>query len=189
MRWEMGEKLSREWAEELKNQGERDFALACLEVGCEVYYQIAVGDSMIDFYVVNPKTKTEGKLVEVTMEKRLIWKKYIHKVWRSEKKVVNTTGLRKQRQLDSMMQSGHKWTMLFDEEVSNLKALEGLERVGLGVQLVESAVHTVDVDRIQFILSLAKATICLNGITGWESIHLYRFGRLAGGEEVTNKNG
>ena len=123
MRLEMGERLTWGLAEKLRYQGEKDFALACLEVGCEVYYQIPIGDSKIDFYVVNPKANTGGKLVEVTMEKRdELKKRYIQKGRGVQKKrVINATGLRKQRQLDSMRQSGHKWTVLFNEEIGNLR--------------------------------------------------------------------
>ena len=123
MRLEMGERLTWGLAEKLRNQGEKDFALACLEVGCEVYYQIPIGDSKIDFYVVNPKANTGGKLVEVTMEKRTdLRKRYIQRGRGGQKKrVINATGLRKQRQMDNMKQSGYRWTMLFSEEVSNLR--------------------------------------------------------------------
>lgn len=80
MRLEKGPRLTTQTAKKIINEGERNFALACLGVGCEVYHQIAVGISNIDFLVINPKANTEGKLVEVTMEKRAnIEKKFIKK--------------------------------------------------------------------------------------------------------------
>ena len=45
----------------ITNEGERNFALACLEVGCEVYHQVEVGDSDIDFLVVNPQAGSSGR--------------------------------------------------------------------------------------------------------------------------------
>lgn len=123
MRLEKGSRLTEYKALEIVNEGERNFALACLEVGCDVYYQIPVGISNIDFLVVNPKANTEGKLVEITMEKKAnIDKKFIKKKFgKSRKKIPNETGARKHRQIESMKESGHKWTILYDEEVRRLR--------------------------------------------------------------------
>ena len=83
---EKGLRLTEELAGEIKNQGEKAFALACLEVGCEVYYQIPVGDSNIDFRVINPKANNRGKLVEITMEKRKdVEKKFVQKTKNGKK--------------------------------------------------------------------------------------------------------
>jgi hypothetical protein len=82
-----------------------------------------VGISNIDFYVINPRAFTAGKLVEVTMEKREDMDKiFVSKVVGGKRlKVKNTTGPRKKRQIESMKESGHKWTILFDREVNNLR--------------------------------------------------------------------
>lgn len=127
MRLEIGKQLSESEAMKIENEGERLFALACLEVGVEVYAQIPVGISNIDFYVINPKAYTAGKLVEVTMEPREdMDKKFVTKISKGvRKKVLNTTGPRKKRQMESMKESGHKWTILFDREVNNLRNRKG----------------------------------------------------------------
>jgi len=110
-------------ASSLENEGEMLFALACIEKGCEIYYEISVGCSKIDFFVVNPRAYSAGKLVEVTMEKKEDLDKLI--VTREKNGViveeVNKTGFRKNRQIENMKQSGHKWTILFDSEVNNLR--------------------------------------------------------------------
>lgn len=123
MRLELGKPISVAEASSLENEGEMLFALACLEKGCEVYYEIPVGCSKIDFFVVNPHAFTAGKLVEVTMEKKEDLNKLIIEIERDNKKVevANTTGFRKNRQIENMKQSGHKWTILFDSEVKNLR--------------------------------------------------------------------
>ncbi|HEX9008200.1 MAG TPA: hypothetical protein VF837_02990 [Patescibacteria group bacterium] len=121
---ELGIPLSEEDARGIKDEGERAFALACLEADCLVFHQIVVGQSKIDFFVLNPKNpSTEGKLVEVTLEsKEDIEKKHIRKgKGRHAKKVINTTGMRKQRQIESMRSSGLPWTILCRNEVENLK--------------------------------------------------------------------
>ena len=120
----MGYSLTEAEALSIKDQGERDFALACIEVGCLLYTQIPVGNSRIDFLVVNPKNpSSKGKLVEVTYEKRAdIEKKHIKKgKGHQAKKVINTTGMRKLRQIDRMKNSGLPWTILCGEEMENLK--------------------------------------------------------------------
>ena len=123
MNKENGWRLFLSEAEKITNEGERLFALACLEVGCKVFYQIPVGASNIDFLVVNPKAKTRGKLVEVTMEKREDMEKMFVTRMKDGKEVIvaNTTGFRKQRQIESMKDSGRKWTILFNEEIRNLR--------------------------------------------------------------------
>ena len=121
---ELGIPLSEVEALGIKDEGERAFALACLESDCLVFHQITVGQSKIDFFVLNPKNpSTEGKLVEVTLEsKEDIDKKHIRKgKGRHAKKVINTTGMRKQRQIESMRTSGLPWTILCRNEINNLK--------------------------------------------------------------------
>lgn len=123
MRLELGNPMSVTEASSLENEGEMLFALACIEKGCEIYYEISVGCSKIDFFVVNPRAYSAGKLVEVTMEKKEDLDKLI--VTREKNGViveeVNKTGFRKNRQIENMKQSGHKWTILFDSEVNNLR--------------------------------------------------------------------
>jgi len=123
MRLEIGKQLTEVEALNIQNEGERLFALACISVGVEVYSQIPVGISNIDFFVVNPKAFTVGKLVEVTMEKKEDLDKKFVTIEKCgvKRRVLNTTGPRKKRQMESMKQSGHKWTILFDREVNNLR--------------------------------------------------------------------
>ena len=123
MRLEIGRPLTETEASVLENEGERLFAEACLEVGCEVYYGIQVGNSKIDFFVINPHAYSQGKLVEVTMERKEELDKMIVTRIRNGVKTeeVNKTGFRKNRQIENMKESGHKWTILFDSEVKNLR--------------------------------------------------------------------
>jgi hypothetical protein len=57
------------------------------------------------------------------MEKREVLEEpFVLKVIGNSKKLVkNSTGIRKQRQIESMKESGHKWTILFDGEVESLR--------------------------------------------------------------------
>lgn len=128
------EYLTLEQAKALKSDSERDFALRCLAVGCLLVHQIPVGSSVIDFLVINPKRyidsaiEPRGKLVEVT---------YFNKVSRSHRKSTqkkNTgtkekknrhkyqeTKARKNRQIEAMKASGYPWTILYSEQLTNIK--------------------------------------------------------------------
>jgi hypothetical protein len=118
--------LTIEQAMEIKDEGERVFALSCIAVGCNLQHQISVGDSIIDFLVVNPKKpphlENKGTLVEVTlMPKEDIDKRtLLRKIKGKKRRVINKTGFRKKRQEKSMTESDYQWTMLYRENILNL---------------------------------------------------------------------
>jgi hypothetical protein len=118
----LGLPLTKEEAVQINDLRERTFALACIKVGCEVYSQIPVGNSRIDFFVINPKND-RGKLVEITYESREdIYKKNLTVIKKGRKKrVPNNTGLRKQRQIESMKASGLPWTILCRDEMQKIE--------------------------------------------------------------------
>lgn len=105
--------LTRETALCLCNASERDFALRALNVGCEVYYSIPVGNSLIDFYVVNPKRKEEdgGIIVEVTE----LLKEDLQAG--TTTCVSSRTAQRKKRQIEAMVATGRKYVVLFGENL------------------------------------------------------------------------
>lgn len=118
-------------ARKIKDDAERSFALLCLSVGLLLKHQIPVGDSTIDFLVVNPKSKNKkGKLVEITMCKKDVLKEkeqnngsyiqspnltyggYAKNISGQKFNTVKNIG-RKARQLKRMQDSGYAHTMLF----------------------------------------------------------------------------
>lgn len=126
--------LTLEQAEALKSDSERDFALRCLAVGCLLVHQIPVGSSVIDFLVINPKRyanasgEPRGKLVEVTQldespkrqkntasGRRKSASKY------KKKQKYKKTKERKNRQVEAMTFSGYPWTILYNEQLKNMK--------------------------------------------------------------------
>jgi hypothetical protein len=114
----------------IASDSERIFALKCLAVGCKVWYQVLVGHSIIDFLVVNPKRpdnhSKKGTLVEVTLlKKEHAYQKCLKKLIRGKKNrtVPNTTGQRKQRQIEAMQASGYHWTILYHHNLRSLQQL------------------------------------------------------------------
>lgn len=115
-------------ARKIKDEAERSFALLCLAHGLILKHQIPVGDSVIDFLVINPKSKNKkGKLVEVTLCNADVLKEKIPKNLVSQEDTygsyakdisdhsfdqVKNRG-RKARQLKRMQNSGFHYTMLF----------------------------------------------------------------------------
>lgn len=125
--------LTLEEALGIKSESERYFAVACLEVGCILYYQIAIDRSIIDFLVINPripKTRRVGKLVEVTL------------MWREELNRKNRTGLRKQHQIANMKESGLAWTILYRGEIERLRQRLGED--GQSLTFLEGGETDVD---------------------------------------------
>lgn len=115
--------LTKNQAEEIPNQSERLFALRCLAVGCVVYYQVPVGQSLIDFLVTNPKVpQSKGTLVEVTLlDKESMHKRRIKKAGKNRKrKTTNRTAKRKERQIESMKESGGRWTILYKDNIAGI---------------------------------------------------------------------
>jgi|GEM_PF-1983822 len=122
--------LSVEQAKTISSSSERNFALRCLAVGCLLYYQVPIGHSCIDFLVINPKAhqhadlleESYGILVEVTLLSRADKeKKTRQKVIKGKKKkLVNKTGLRKERQIQAMAISGYRWTILYEENMEKI---------------------------------------------------------------------
>ena len=118
--------LTLERAELIEEISKRIFALKCISVGCLVQEEIAVGHSIIDFLVINPKRleheETLGKLVEVTMMSKLdLMKNKVHRrVNGRKRRVLNKSGIRKQRQIESMIQSEYPWTILYGEHIGNI---------------------------------------------------------------------
>ncbi|HNS65543.1 MAG TPA: hypothetical protein PKJ26_03540 [Candidatus Woesebacteria bacterium] len=128
------EYLTLEQAKALNSASERDFALRCLAVGCLLVHQIPVGSSVIDFLVINPKRytnaggETRGKLVEVTQldesPERQINSTNKRRKSRNKNKIkqqYQKTKARKERQVDAMRSSGHPWTILYNEQLKNMK--------------------------------------------------------------------
>jgi hypothetical protein len=118
-----GQPLSEEEAYGITDEAEKIFALRCLEKGILLYHQVEVGNSVIDFLVVNPKAVSPGKIVEVTMQKKEDLEKKTVTIGEGKNKrtVPNKTGFRKQRQIESMKQSGWNWTILMNEEMKRLR--------------------------------------------------------------------
>ncbi len=90
--------LNKEQALAIPNPTERLFALRVLEAGCEIAHQIPIGDSVIDFLVVNPNNpRSQGKLVETTlMMREQMDQNTIAKMVKGKKRrVTNDTGKRK----------------------------------------------------------------------------------------------
>lgn len=120
--------LTRQEAEAITSQSEREFALRCLAVGCLLVHQVQVGMSTIDFLVINPRRRTEtgalteGKLVEVTlMSEDQKDKKFVKRHHKDKgHKTLNTTGQRKDRQIQAMEASGYSWTILYKESIRRL---------------------------------------------------------------------
>lgn len=115
-------------ARKIKDQAERSFALLCLAYGLILKHQIPVGDSVIDFLVINPKSKNKkGKLVEITLCNADVLKEktpnnppfddhtyggYAKNISGQNFNTVKNIG-RKARQLKRMQDSGYAHTMLF----------------------------------------------------------------------------
>ncbi len=114
--------LSLDDAQKITSESERVFALRCLAVGCVLYYQVPVGHSVIDFLVENPKVpQSSGTLVEVTlMDKEWLHKKRLKKLGKhtKTKRKNNVTGKRKERQIQSMKDSGWRWTILYKNNIA-----------------------------------------------------------------------
>ncbi len=123
MHIERGTEITFENISTLKNEGERLFAEACLTSGCVLFHPVQVGESEIDFWVINPKSQSPGKLVEVTLEDEadLDKKTVTKKISGKKKKVPNKTGERKKRQIENMSESGHSWTILFRTHLENIR--------------------------------------------------------------------
>ena len=124
--------LSIEQAQELIDDSERYFALRCIAAGCLLWHEIPIDQSCIDFLVVNPKILAEGELptyesgtlVEVTFLSVFDKDKKMKVVSKNgvKKKVLNETGKRKNNQIQAMRNSGHRWTILYKENL--VKMLE-----------------------------------------------------------------
>jgi len=118
--------LSHSEAQEIECKTEREFALRCLAVGCFLVHQVPVGESVIDFLVINPRRAQEGvlpqgRLVEVTlMSKSQKDVKNVRRHPKDKHKVRNTTGERKERQITAMKNSGYSWTILYKENIHQM---------------------------------------------------------------------
>lgn len=96
-------------------------------------YQIPIGKSIIDFLVINPKrygsdkVKPRGKLVEVTYynpnprdQKNQSRKN--KGAWGRKRRIKQQeTQARKSRQIEAMKMSGYPWTILYFEQIENIK--------------------------------------------------------------------
>lgn len=86
-------------------------------------YQIPIGQSIIDFLVINPKrygsdkVKPRGKLVEVTYIDE-VEKEYVSE---KRKRIHQEMRARKLRQVEAMKASGYPWTILYFEQLENIK--------------------------------------------------------------------
>jgi hypothetical protein len=115
-----------EEALEIRDQGERDFALKCLTMGLLLQHEVTIGQSLIDFFLINPKRLAaigeSGTLIEVTqMPKANKDKKFVTKKKKGKKKkVLNKTGQRKQRQIEAMKASGYRWIILYRETLRKI---------------------------------------------------------------------
>jgi len=118
------EPLSLEEAEQIKDSNERLFAQECISRGHHVFPKIPVNGSLIDFYVVNRKKQfNQGKLVEVTIheenilhQRNVIINKKGRKVLRPSK-----NGWRKKRQINAMRDSDVPYTVMWRQELENIK--------------------------------------------------------------------
>ncbi len=126
--------LTLEQAKALKSASERDFALRCLAVGCLLVHQIPVGSSVIDFLVINPKryanasVEPRGKLVEVTQldesprrqKNTASGRRKSENKYKKKQKYIKTKA-RKNRQIEAMKASEYPWTILYSEQLINIK--------------------------------------------------------------------
>lgn len=115
--------LNEEQASAIPSPTERLFALRVLEVGCEIAHQIPVGDSTIDFFIINPKNpRSEGRLVETTQMSReqMCQNTITKKVKGKKRRVANDTGRRKKRQEAAMESSGLPWTIMFGDNLNKI---------------------------------------------------------------------